>query len=265
MKKRKNMSIDWNELQQEMYPIKDFDDLRQRLQIAFSYSFVQKTYNFPMPEIATYTQRLLGEDSRHRYDEYSHKLVEIFTQLHQADVQNIVDLVTQVDTREQFETFTDQTHVPAKHIIAVLKYLVYWVIPAQKYLTGLVRKDEPILEAIKTLRNLGIRSNLDILEQGLTSTDRKAIAHASSLTESEIDEITNRADFSRMPWASKATISNIICAGYRSLAELAQADFEKLLQDFRIYGASIGKNLKLGNEIESSYRIARIIPLVLVQ
>jgi hypothetical protein len=75
-----------------------------------------------------------------------------------------------------------------------------------------------------------------------------------------VDELVNRADFSRMPWASKATISNIIGAGYGSLAQLANADAEKLYADFFRYGDAIGKNLKLGNEIENSYRIARIVP-----
>jgi hypothetical protein len=76
-------------------------------------------------------------------------------------------------------------------------------------------------------------------------------------------ELGNRADLSRLPWASKATISNILGAGYGSWEKLAKADFQKLVRDFHAYGASIGKNLKLGNEIESSHRIARILPAVL--
>jgi hypothetical protein len=66
-----------------------------------------------------------------------------------------------------------------------------------------------------------------------------------------------------MPWASKATISNLIGAGYGSLAQLAAADPERLYADFFGYGEAIGKNLKLGNEIENSYRIAQIVPVLL--
>ena len=72
------------------------------------------------------------------------------------------------------------------------------------------------------------------------------------------------ADFSRLPWASKATIANIIGAGYGSLDRFRNANPEQLYADFFRYGESIGKNLKLGNEIENSYRIAKIVP-VLVQ
>ncbi|MFC1996249.1 DUF4332 domain-containing protein [Chloroflexota bacterium] len=259
------MPVDWDEMQKEMYPIKDYGALGQRWQDAFAYSFVCEAYNFSMPEIADYTQRLLGGDTRNRYTEYSQRLVETFNQLHQASVQDIMDLVTQVDTSEQFEAFTDQTMVHERDAMAALKYLVYWFIPTKKYLSGLVLKDSSMIEIIKALRSLGIRTNLDILQQGLTSVNRKAIAEASKLSELEINELTNWADFSRMPWASKATISNIIGAGYRSIEELANANPEQLHQDFHSYGASIGKNLKFGNEIESSYRIAKIIPLILVE
>ena len=218
-----------------------------------------------MPEISDYTQRLLGGDTRNRYDEYSYKLVGIFNQLHRAGVRDIMDLITQVNSCEQFETFTDRVKIHARDIIAVLKYLVYWVIPTQKYLSGLVKKDEPIIEAIKALVDIGIRTNLDILQKGITSAERKALAETSGLPEKEIEEIANRADFSRMPWTSKATISNIIGAGYGSITKLANANPEQLETDFYLYGASIGKNLKIGNEIESSYRIAKLIPTVLVE
>jgi hypothetical protein len=44
------------------------------------------------------------------------------------------------------------------------------------------------------------------------------------------------------------------------MVKLANADPERLVADFFRYGESIGKNLRLGNEIENSYRIARIVP-----
>lgn len=52
-------------------------------------------------------------------------------------------------------------------------------------------------------------------------------------------------------------------AGYGSLAQLAAADPEQLYADFFRYGKAIGKNLKLGNEIENSYRIAQLVPVLL--
>jgi len=130
----------------------------------------------------------------------------------------------------------------------------------EKYLSGLIREDPRLNNAINTLRGSGIRTNLELLQQGRTRSGRAILAHSSGLPETLIFELVNRADFSRMPWSSKATISNIMGAGYASLAQLAGANPEQLYADFFGYGKVIGKNLKLGNEIENSYRIAKIVP-----
>jgi hypothetical protein len=142
----------------------------------------------------------------------------------------------------------------------LLKFLVYWFIPAEKYLSGLVRDDPDVTNTIKILAELGLRTNLQLLQQGLTPPRRQSLAEQSGLSVEVVLELVNRADFSRLPWASKATISNLIGAGYGSLAQLADADPDKLYADFFRYGNSIGKNLKLGNEIENSHRIAKIVP-----
>ncbi len=142
----------------------------------------------------------------------------------------------------------------------MLKYLTYWFLPMKKLLGGLVGDDPSTLQAVKKLREAGVRSNLDLLQRGRGALGRKTLAETCGLPEDVISGLVNRADFSRMPWASKATISNIIGAGYASLAQLAAAEPAQLYIDFMAYGKAIGKNLKLGNEIDNSYRIAKIVP-----
>jgi len=190
-------------------------------------------------------------------------LIRILTELEQADVRAVLELMERVESRERMETFVKQSGMCAQDVAEVLKYLIYWFIPMEKYLSGLVRDDPDTSEAIKKLGGLGVRTNLDLLEQGLTPAKRKALSEVSGLPDDVILELVNRADFSRLPWASKATISNIIGAGYGSLAQLAGANPEQLYMDFFRYGQTIGKNLKLGNEIENSYRIAKIVPVLL--
>jgi len=46
-----------------------------------------------------------------------------------------------------------------------------------------VRDDPYISDAIKVLRGLGLRTNLDLLQQGITAAGRKALADASGLPE----------------------------------------------------------------------------------
>lgn len=257
------MSVDWDKVRKALYPIKDYAELCRRLQASFTYPFVRETFNFSIPALADYTQKLLGGDSRGRYTDYMTVLTAALAGLHQAGVRDLQDLIARSDSRERLESFTEQSGMYAHDIVAVLKYLIYWFIPMEKFLSGLVRDDPPILEAIQLLRGMGISTNLGLLQQGITPAGRKALADSSGLPEATILELVNRADFSRMPWASKATISNIMGAGYGSLSQLANADPEQLYADFFRYGKSIGKNLKLGNEIENSHRIAKIMPVLL--
>jgi hypothetical protein len=256
------MPVNWDEIQRVISPIKDYDDLCHRLQVSFSYPFVHQIFNFTMPDLVRYTKKLLGGDAHGRYTGYESTLIKIINELHQAGVQNLVDLKEKVANRKQLEIFVEQSGVSAYDIATVLKYLIYWFIPPEKYLSGLVRTDSKLTIAIKRLGEQGVRTNLQLLQAGITPAGCKSLVDSTGLSEASISELINRADFSRLPWASKATISNIIGAGYGRLSKLSNADPEQLYSDFFQYGKSIGKNLKLGNEIENNYRIAKIVPVI---
>jgi len=256
------MPVDWNEINKALSPVKDYEDLCHRLQASLAYPFVRDAYNLTLPELADYTTRLLGGDARRRYTDYLAWLTRSMAALGQCAVLDIQDLVSRTASRHHLEAFTGQGGAAAQEVVGVLKYLLYWVIPMEKYLSGLVQSDPAMSTAIQALGTLGIRTNLQLLQQGIGATGRKALAASSGLPESVVLDLVNRADLSRLPWASKATIANIIGAGYGSLRQLASAHPEQLYADFFRYGKAIGKNLKLGNEIENSYRIAKIVPIL---
>ncbi|NJD59138.1 MAG: hypothetical protein C3F13_09065 [Anaerolineales bacterium] len=257
------MAINWDEVHKALSPMKDYEDCCQRYKTAFGYGFVCQIFNYPLNDVVDYTNKLLLGDARNRYRNYHAGLTSILGRLQQASVANVLDLSVRTADRDKLENFTRDSGIPATETVAVLKYLVYWFIPNEKYLSGLVRSSSAMTEAIKQLGKMGVRTNLQTLEQGRTTDGRRALSDSSNLPANTILELVNRADLSRLPWASKATISNIIGAGYSSLAQLASADPDQLYADFFAYGKKIGKNLKLGNEIENSYRIARIVPRIL--
>lgn len=91
-----------------------------------------------------------------------------------------------------------------------------------------MRNDLEIIEAIKVLHESGVRTNLDLLEKGITAAGRRSLVSASGLPAEVISDLVNRADFSRMPWASKATISNFIGAGYTSWQTPILISFTKI-------------------------------------
>ena len=110
------MPVDWNEMQQELFPSKDYASLSKRWQDAFGYAFVRRAYKFSMSETADYTQRLLGGDPRQRYEAYCQQLVETIDQLERAGVGDLIDLTGRVDNSQQFEAFIDQVQIEPKNI-----------------------------------------------------------------------------------------------------------------------------------------------------
>ncbi len=257
------MAVNWEDVQKALSPMKDYEDCCQRYKTTFSYSFARQIFNYTLDDLLDYTNKLLLGDARNRYIEYHARLTGVISHLQQAGVANVLDLSERTSNRDKLESVTQESGVPAIDTVNVLKYLVYWFIPNEKYLSGLVRSGSDMTGVIKQLGVIGICTNLQILEKGRTAGGRQLLSETSGLPEEVVLELVNRADLSRLPWASKATISNIIGSGYTSLAQLASADPDKLYADFFAYGRQIGKNLKLGNEIENSYRIAKIVPVIL--
>ncbi len=256
------MPTNWDEVQRALYPMKDYEDLCKRLKVSFSFPFVCNSFNFSMQKLQEYVEKLLGGDSRERYGDYMEKLSSIIAKLNQAGLADLLSLVEQTASRQQMEAFTERCKVPAPEVATLLKFTVYWLIPGEKYLGGLVRDVKPVAEELSALRAVGVKTNLQILQSGITPVGRKALAEKSGLSYKVITEWVNRADFSRMPWASKATVSNLMGSGYGSLQQLANGQAEQVYADYMRYGKSIDKNLKLGNEIENSYRVAKIIPIL---
>ena len=138
------MPVNWAEIQNTLLPIKDYEDCCRRLNASLAYPFVTNAYNLSMPALADYTQKLLGGDARQRYTEYLSKLTGIISQLHDSDVEDVLDLITRLETRTKLENFVEQSGMHALDLIRLLWYLVYWFIPAEKYLGGLVRDDPDI-------------------------------------------------------------------------------------------------------------------------
>ena len=231
---------------------------------SIAYDCVRKAYNLSMPEMGDYTRRMLGEDAKQRYTEWLAIFNRSVKHLEEAGVQDVLHLIKEVDILENLESFIARSGLDAKEVIGCLSYMMYWFLPMKKYLQSLVKNNPLIQEDIQKLYAAGIRFNLDLLEKGASPEGRKEVAQEAGLAEAAVTGLVNRADFSRMPWASSATVSNIIGAGYGSLSKLANADPVKLREDFFLYGAAIGKDLRFGNEIDSSYRIAQLVPKIVV-
>lgn len=259
------MPIDWKEVERLVKPSPSHEELTKKILEVLSYDFVKKFYRHNMKEAEEYATRLLGCDPRQRYGEYVEKLNRAFRQLDSLNVQNYYELVNLVETREKLEEFYDRANLGLNDLIRVLKYLHSWVLPTKMYLRELIDKtNQTQNEYTTTLRKNNIKFTLDILERGSTKEARERIARETSVPEDFLYDLTNRADFARMPYVSGKTIRHYFAGGYNSLEKLASADLDQLTEDMARYFESIGMKLRRSFiELDSNVAIAKILPKII--
>ena len=115
---------------------------------------------------------------------------------------------------------------------------------------------------IEKLRNLRIRYNLDILENGRTREGREKLSRNTGVSESFVLNLVNLADMSRLPYSNRKTVKHLLAGGYYSVAKLAQTDSEKIVDDMRSYFERIGVKTSGFIDLEGIARWARTMPIV---
>ena len=257
------MELDWAELEWLVKPSPNYADIPRRLLDVLAYDFARKYYNHSMREAQAYAARLLGSDPRQRYGAMLAEITASFQRLQDLKVNTMQEFILSVENPQKLEEFYKRSQLPLQALVGVLHYLLYWVLPARIYLRELVDPEEPQhLSYVTTLRESGVRFNLDLLEMGRSRQFRGRLARITGVPEEFIFELTNRADFTRLPYVRGSTVRNYFNAGYTTLEKLAQADLTSLQADMDRYAASIGKNLKHGMELDSGIVIAGILPKI---
>jgi hypothetical protein len=256
------MPVDWNEVQGLVKPSPNYEELIRRLHAVFAYPFVRKFYPHHMAAAEDYAARLLGEDTRHRYDEWCAQLIASFRRLDALGLHSYWNFFEQVAGREQLEGFVTRSEMSAGEVIGLLKYLLNWALPSKFYLREVAEETPQDLEYLSMLRQCNLRFTLDLLEYARTPAERALIANKSKVPLAYLTELTHRADFTRLPYTRGATVRNYFGAGYTNLEKLAYAHLDRLTVDIERYGQAQGKNLKIGMELDNAIRIAKIVPKV---
>jgi hypothetical protein len=257
------MELDWAELDRLVKPSPNYADIPRRLLDVFAYDFARKYYNHTMLEAQGYAARLLGSDPRQRYGAMLEEITRNFQHLQDLKVNTTQEFVLAVENPQKLEEFYKRSRLPLEALVGLLHYLLYWVLPARIYLRELVEpEDLQQMGYVTTLRESGVRFNLDLLEMGRTRQFRGRLARITGAPEEFIFELTNRADFTRLPYVRGSTVRNYFNAGYTTLEKLARADLATLQADMDRYAAAIGKNLKHGMELDSGIVIAGILPKI---
>jgi hypothetical protein len=255
------MTVNWDEVQKQIYPAPNYEDVTGRLRTGFSYAFIRELYNHSMPEAGAVAARLLGINPKQHYTAWIKELQASFQLLEAAGVGDTRDLLRQVETRQKLEDFCARTQTPAKNVVSPLIFLMYWVLPAKIYLRELTEKDDPQkLAWATTLRENGVRFNLDILEQGRTPGGRQELARRTAVPEEWVCELTNRADFTRVAYTNGKTILHLCRGGYGSMARVKNTPLPQMMGDMQAYFNRIGMHMKSGMEFDAIWCIAATLP-----
>jgi len=255
------VEVDWAEVERLAKPSPNYEDIPTRLNQILAYPFVREFYNHNMKDAQAYATALIGGDPKQRYGEWLAVLLQTLQRLDELHIENYVDFVAWVETREKFEGFFKRAKLTLNEIIGLLKYLLYWVLPSRVYLREVIDKEDAVaLSHITTLRENGIRYTLDILEKGRTKQNRKEIAENTKVPEDFIYDIVNRADFTRLPYIRGSSIRHYFNIGYNTLDKLSKVDFPTLRNGMTTYSKSIGKDLSRVIELDSGIAIAKILP-----
>ncbi len=257
------MELDWVELDRLVKPSPNYADIPRRLLDVLAYDLMRKHYNHNMLEAQAYAACLLGSDPRRRYDVMLDEINRNFQRLNDLGVHSTNEFILAVENDQKLAEFYHRTQFPLPALTGVLHYLLYWVLPARIYLRELIESEDPQqLAYVTALRESGVRFNLDMLEMGCTHRFRDRLVRITGVPEEFIFDLTNRADFTRLPYVRGSTVRNYFNAGYTSLEKLASADLARLQADMDGYAAAIGKNLKHGMELDSGIIIAGILPKI---
>jgi hypothetical protein len=240
--KGKIMEIDWNLAKK--ITLWHYDDLIEKIFNVFAYDFVQEYYNHDMEKAAIYSKRLhTGYTINEKEVSFIGELCAQFKSLGHTGVKDYLDFVQRIKTKTDCEDFLKKVNLNFETMIHLLNYLFRWVLPFKCPMKELVETITPPLENNLTiLKKFNIRFNLDILEKGRTKQGRMFLVKESGMTETYIDELTNRADISRLAYVRGKTIKHLCGGGYNTLEKIAAANIKKMETDMTEYYATTGKN-----------------------
>ena len=227
------------------------------------YTFVRSCYPMALPEVIAYLNRHIRADPLHRQDTYADYLTGLYQCWIDAGVLSVPDQVGRCQSVEQFMDTMAQFNFSLEDMYGTFYYLAYGFLPRNFYLRDLIEKgDDEMGEMCVTLRKAGYPNTLDLLEKARTRKGRAALAIETGVPERYIEELVNRADFTRMGTTAGNMVRTYINSGVSSLAMLCEMPLEDLMNAATAYLATLGKVPKYGMDLPAAQAQARCLPQI---
>ena len=190
-------------------------------------------------------------------------MANTFKSLNDLGVETYTDFISKVENKEKCENFLRKTQLPFEDLIFTLNNIFRWVLPHSLYLRELIdRENESYKNHVEELRIHGIRFNLDLLEYGSTRNCREKLSKETGIQERFIVDLVNLVDMSRLPYSNRKTVKHLFVGGYTSIAQLAKADSEKMIEDMKSYFGRLGVKLSGFIDLKGIAQWAKTMPII---
>ena len=235
------MIINWEFVKQRT--LWSYEELIKKLQQTLRYDFVQQYYNHTMEEAIDYVDEIHVGYLQHRGDRaWLDGLIINFTWLQRAGVENYLDLVEQVDSRESCEHFLKESGLGFAELIETLNYLLRWVLPFPTPLREFFDTADPTQMAyFQALKAQGLTTNLDLLEHGRRAAQRAALAQGTGIPPTFLLRLVHQSDLARLAYVRGKTVRHLCGGGYDTLDKLATADLQEMEAAMNAYYCSLDK------------------------
>ena len=237
------MVINWEYVKQRT--LWNYEELIKKLCRTLSYDFVLAHYNHSMDEAIDYLSALHGNEMQQPEKRaWVEGLAANFAWLKRVGVQNYLDLVQQVESRQKCEAFLKSSGMDFLALIDTLNYLFRWVLPFPTPLREFFNtEDASELRALEALKEHRITTSLDLLEQGRTPGKRSHLVNMSGIAPELLLRLVHQADLSRLPYVRGKTVRHLCGGGYDMVAKLANADLQEMEVTMDAYYHTLGKEL----------------------
>jgi len=163
-------------------------------------------------------------------------------QLEQAGVGTLFELIDCVSTQARAECVMAQAGIYCRQLEGLLDFIKAWIIPYPAQLRQLFdTSDGALLGTFEVFKGHRLANNYVLLERGRSRAGRAALAAQTGLPGAAILDFVHRADVARMPFVSGGVVRQLWSIGYRSLAELRNADPVRLCAQIAAYYETYGK------------------------
>jgi hypothetical protein len=232
---------DWNFYHNDKWPYDKF--IKTYILKMMDYGFVKEHYDrniqdfrYPAPVLEVRLSTLPVKPEGAAWFSDTLDAVE------KAGLLTLFQFIPRVSTRKGAEAFLEDTGIPLLNLMALMDFFKQWWFPFGAQLRQLVEDtDQATLGCLEILKNHGLSQGFALLEIGRTKAGRKTLAGQTGIPGAILLDMTNRADVTRLPYVSGATVKRCWAIGYDSLEKLRGADPEEYYARASQYYASIHK------------------------